>query len=186
VNSRRIAGMIGKGDAAIPSAMAAISGVTLRRPCSQTAPSDRWVIQSPAMLPLPDCRLQRTVSQHGVRRGNSANIVRHRRGNRLTRHYAQGERFVSRAAIRSVSARTPNGLKSWLLDLGSNQGPGHQQSPVELRRLSCLGHIPLRNLRDFVVRKASFALVSLAIAERISAMFPSPAAPRSPVRARQV
>jgi hypothetical protein len=32
VNSRRIAGMIGKGDAAIPSAMAAISGVTPHLP----------------------------------------------------------------------------------------------------------------------------------------------------------
>jgi hypothetical protein len=45
VNSRRIAGMIGKGDAAIPSAKAAISGVTTHVPRSLLVPFDRRVVE---------------------------------------------------------------------------------------------------------------------------------------------
>ena len=37
--------MIGKGDAAIPSAMAAISGVTPQFPCSLLVPSDRRAVE---------------------------------------------------------------------------------------------------------------------------------------------
>lgn len=56
--------MIGKGDAAIPSAMAAIWGVTPHLPCSPIVPSGSWVVDLFRSVPPRDCRLQRPMKRH--------------------------------------------------------------------------------------------------------------------------
>jgi hypothetical protein len=54
----------------------------------------------------------------------------------------------------------------WLPDFGSNQGPAEHRTVAEYWVSKCLRAIPLRNCREFAIRKVLITLVSLGIADR--------------------